>query len=81
LSAFLALPLALPGRRATLVLLPGQEQNVLAAVTSLDPEVRLLGIRAGGLLLTVEYKRADLPAQLTGVGVVAVIGVGNFGCH
>ena len=81
LSAFLALPIALPDRPATIILLPGQEQTVLAAVISLDPEVRLLGFRAGGLLLTVEYKRADLPTQLTGVGVVSMIGVGSFGCH
>jgi hypothetical protein len=81
LSVFLALPVAMPGRPATLVLFPGQQQSVLAALTRLDPETRLLGSRAGGLLLTVAYRRADLPAQLNGTGVLAVVGAGAFGCH
>jgi hypothetical protein len=80
-SIVLALPVALPGRPATLVLLPGQQQSALAAMANLDPEARLVGIRAGGLLLTIVYTRTDLPAQLTGAGVVAVIGDGRFGCH
>ncbi len=80
-SVCLALPASLPGQPATVLLLPGREQIVLAALLNLDPDLRLLDIRAGGLLLTVEYTRSDLPAQLAGTGVVAVIGMGTLGCH
>jgi hypothetical protein len=80
-SVWLALPAALPGRPATVLLFPGHQQKVLAALTALDPEMRLLGIRASGLLLAIEYKRSDLPARISGSGVIAVIGAGNFGCQ
>jgi hypothetical protein len=81
LSVFLALPVPLPGRPATLVLWPWRQQSVLAAVTRLDPELRLLDVHAAGLLLTVVYRRIDLPSLLTGTGVVGVIGAGSIGCH
>ena len=80
-SVCLALPVSLPGHPATVLLLPGREQIVLAALVNLDPDLRLLDIRAGGSLLTVEYTRSDLPAHLSGTGVIALIGVGTFGCH
>lgn len=81
LSVFLALPIAVPGQPATLVIFPGRQQNVLAAVTTLDPGVRLLGSHAGGLLLTIEYRRSDLPLRVAGTGAAAIIGVGNLGCY
>jgi hypothetical protein len=80
-SVCLALPAPAPGRPATVLLLPGQQSRTLDALTAADPDLLLLGIGAGGLLLGIQYTRADLPARLTGSGVIAVIGASFVGCH
>jgi len=81
LSVGLALPPPLPGHPATLLLLPGRQFDALAALTAADPGVRLLGVGGHGLLLGVQYTRADLPRRLHGSGVVAMVGAGLVGCH
>ncbi len=80
-SVALALPAPLPGRPATVLVLPGRELNALAALAAADPHLRLLGVGAGGLLLGVQYERPDLPGRLRGSGIFGMVGTGFVGCH
>jgi hypothetical protein len=80
MSVYLALPVPVPGQAATALFFPGQQRKGLDALVKLDAEIRLLDSRADGLLISFEYRRTDLPRQLSGTGVIAVIGTGWVGC-